>query len=507
MIEYRTDTQEFQRSATLIIAAEERLRRQFITIFNDTQFFVLEAPTLNELQDLARSARPDLILLAHGGVPFDSYAACAALHAETETHRVPIVLLIPGEDEVLINRALESGASDYISYPIKSNVMRQRVRFLLRMRHMQADLLEKEERYRIISTSISDYAYAFGVEPDGTLVKLWSTQAFETITGYNELDLDARGGWIALIHPDDIPIAIRRAERLMRGEKDVSEFRIVTRSGETRWLQDTGMPIWDEKQGRVTAIYGAAQDITDRKRAEEMMRNQAEQLRLRNEELDAFAHTVAHNLKNPIAGMMGTASLALNYYDRMTDAERRDNLEAIIEGAYKARDIIDSILLLAGVNRRSTVEIGPLEMREVIESVCDRLQPMIHEMNATITVPDTLPAAVGYAPWVEEVWANYLSNALKYGGVPPVVEFGADEPNEGQVRYWITDNGPGLTDEERAQVFTPFIRLNQVKVEGHGLGLSVVHRIVQRLGGTVGVDSLDGHGSRFWFTLPQQLRF
>lgn len=202
--------------------------------------------------------------------------------------------------------------------------------------------------------------------------------------------------------------------------------------------------------------------------------------------------------------MMGTASLALNYYDRMTDAERRDNLEAIIEGAYKARDIIDSILLLAGVNRRSTVEIGPLEMREVIESVCDRLQPMIHEMNATITVPDTLPAAVGYAPWVEEVWANYLSNALKYGGVPPVVEFGADEPNEGQVRYWITDNGPGLTDEERAQVFTPFIRLNQVKVEGHGLGLSVVHRIVQRLGGTVGVDSLDGHGSRFWFTLPQQ---
>ncbi|MBC6956647.1 MAG: PAS domain S-box protein, partial [Chloroflexi bacterium] len=328
MIEYRTDTQEFQRSATLIIAAEERLRRQFITIFNDTQFFVLEAPTLNELQDLARSARPDLILLAHGGVPFDSYAACAALHAETETHRVPIVLLIPGEDEVLINRALESGASDYISYPIKSNVMRQRVRFLLRMRHMQADLLEKEERYRIISTSISDYAYAFGVEPDGTLVKLWSTQAFETITGYNELDLDARGGWIALIHPDDIPIAIRRAERLMRGEKDVSEFRIVTRSGETRWLQDTGMPIWDEKQGRVTAIYGAAQDITDRKRAEEMMRNQAEQLRLRNEELDAFAHTVAHNLKNPIAGMMGTASLALNYYDRMTDAERRDNLEA-----------------------------------------------------------------------------------------------------------------------------------------------------------------------------------
>lgn len=507
MIEHRTDTQEFQRSATLIIAAEERLRRQFITIFNDTQYFVLEARSLTELEQLARSARPDLILLAHGGVPFDSYAACAALQTQTETHRVPIVLLIPGEDEILINRALESGASDYISYPIKSNVMRQRVRFLLRMRRMQADLLEKEERYRIISTSISDYAYAFGVEPDGTLVKLWNTQAFETITGYNEHDLEARGGWASLIHPEDIPIALRRSERLMRGEKDVSEFRIITRGGEMRWLQDTGMPIWDEKQRRVTAIYGAAQDITDRKLVEEMMRKQAEQLQSRNEELDAFAHTVAHNLKNPIAGMMGTASLTLNYYDRMTDAERRDNLEGIIEGAYKARAIIDSILLLAGVNRRATVEIGPIDMREVIESVCDRLQPMIQEMNATVSIPKSLPGAIGYPPWVEEVWANYLSNALKYGGTPPEVEFGADEPDEGQVRYWITDNGPGLTDDERDQVFTPFIRLNQVKVEGHGLGLSVVHRIVQRLGGTVGVDSLDGHGARFWFTLPQQLRF
>lgn len=507
MIEHRTETQEYQRSATLLIAAEERLRRQFTSIFNETQYFVLEARTLAELEHLARSARPDLILLAHGGVPFDSYAACAALQTQSETRRIPVVLLIPGEDEGLINRALESGASDYISYPIKSNVMRQRVRFLLRMRRMQADLLEKEERYRIISTSISDYAYAFGVEPDGTLVKLWNTQAFETITGYSEHDLEARGGWASLIHPEDVPITERRFERLMRGEKDVSEFRIITRSGETRWLQDTGMPIWDEKQGRVTAIYGAAQDITDRKRVEEMMRKQAEQLQSRNEELDAFAHTVAHNLKNPIASMMGTASLTLTYYDRMTDEERKDNLAAIIEGAYKARAIIDSILLLAGVNRKSTVEIGPIDMREVILSVCDRLQPMIQETNATVIIPEALPGAIGYAPWVEEVWANYLSNALKYGGTPPVVEFGADEPDEGQVRYWIADNGPGLTEEEREQVFTPFIRLNQVKVEGHGLGLSVVHRIVQRLGGTVGVDSVEGQGARFWFTLPQQIQF
>src|SRR5690606_21318345 len=152
--------------------------------------------------------------------------------------------------------------------------------------------------------------------PDGQLEREWHTKAFETITGYADLELDMIGGWGSLILPEDKHIVSARGERLLRGEKDVSEFRIRTKTGELRWLQDTGMPIWDEAEGRVTRIYGAAQDITQRKRAEEMMRKTTLQLQARNEELDAFAHTVAHNLKNPIATIMGTASLAVNYFDR-----------------------------------------------------------------------------------------------------------------------------------------------------------------------------------------------
>ncbi|MBC7869758.1 MAG: sensor histidine kinase, partial [Chitinophagaceae bacterium] len=112
------------------------------------------------------------------------------------------------------------------------------------------------------------------------------------------------------------------------------------------------------------------------------------------------------------------------------------------------------------------------------------------------------PLAAGYAPWVEEVWTNYLSNALKYGGKPPSIELGADEQPDGMVRFWVRDNGNGLTPEEQTRVFTPFTRLNQVKVEGHGLGLSVVQRIVDKLGGQVGLESSVGQGSIFSFTLP-----
>lgn len=491
-------------SYTILIAADERLRRQFASIFNDARYSVMEAQTQDQVLQIARTIRPDLILLAENGMHLDAFETCAMLNNTGDAVRTPVVLLVQSEDEGLINRALDSGASDYISYPIKASVMRQRIRYLLRMRAMQADLQEKEERYRIISTSISDYAYAFRVRPDGQLEKEWHTKAFETITGYTDHELDMMGGWGALIFPEDKHITVARAERLLRGDKDVSEFRIRTKTGELRWLQDTGMPIWDEAEGRVTRIYGAAQDITQRKRAEEMMRKTTLQLQARNDELDAFAHTVAHNLKNPIATMMGTASLALNYFDRMSPEEVKDNLQGIIEGAYKARAIIDSILLLAGVNRQTTIDIGPLDMHEIITSVQSRMMPMIQERKAKIKLPEYFPTSIGYGPWVEEVWANYLSNALKYGGTPPCIGFGSEILEDGQVRFWISDNGNGLTEEEKAQVFTPFTRLSQAKVEGHGLGLSVVQRIVQRLGGVCGVDSIPGEGARFWFTLPQR---
>jgi signal transduction histidine kinase len=99
------------------------------------------------------------------------------------------------------------------------------------------------------------------------------------------------------------------------------------------------------------------------------------------------------------------------------------------------------------------------------------------------------------------VWVNYVSNALKYGGRPPRVELGAT-PQDGVVRFWVRDNGAGLTAEDQERLFTEFTRLHQVRAEGYGLGLSIVRRIIEKLGGDVGVESEVGKGSTFYFTLP-----
>ena len=119
-------------------------------------------------------------------------------------------------------------------------------------------------------------------------------------------------------------------------------------------------------------------------------------------------------------------------------------------------------------------------------------------------LPDHWPIALGYSPWIEEVWVNYISNAIKYGGRPPRVELGATVQADGMVRFWVRDDGSGLTPAEQAQLFVPFTRLNKTPAKGNGLGLSIVRRIVEKLGGQVGVESegLPGRGCVFSFTLP-----
>ena len=130
------------------------------------------------------------------------------------------------------------------------------------------------------------------------------------------------------------------------------------------------------------------------------------------------------------------------------------------------------------------------------------LSHIIEERRAEIILPESWPTAVGYGPWIEEVWANYLSNGLKYGGKPPRLQLGGEELVNGSIRYWVKDNGSGLSPEEQGKLFQAFSRVHSDSIQGHGLGLSIVGRIVKRLGGKAGVESESGRGSLFYFTLP-----
>jgi len=222
-------------------------------------------------------------------------------------------------------------------------------------------------------------------------------------------------------------------------------------------------------------------------------------------ELDAFAHTVAHDLKNPLNVVIGYASLLLDSLDELPLDDIKNFVSLLHTGGLKMNSIINELLLLASVRKLDEVKCVPLNMTQVVMEAQSRLVFMREQYQATIVLRDAenWPPALGYAPWVEEIWANYISNAMKYGGTPPRVEIGATLREDGLIEFWVQDNGRGISPEEQARLFGQFTRLDETRAQGHGLGLSIVKRIAEKLGGGVAVTSSVGHGSVFSFTLPR----
>lgn len=234
-------------------------------------------------------------------------------------------------------------------------------------------------------------------------------------------------------------------------------------------------------------------------------------LKEQNRELDEFAQTVAHDLKTPLTAILGFAEILAIQYDDLDPGTISHSLQMVASSARKALRIVDELLLLARVSQVGTITTGPLDMAVIVEEATHRLESLISEHDATITAPETWPTAVGHAGWVEEVWVNYISNAVKYGGTKPHITLGSriiSQPDRDIVLFAVKDWGPGLSQEAQAQLFTPFTRLGQPRSKGYGLGLSIVQRIVTKLGGDVGVESkgIPGQGSVFYFTLPKHVK-
>ncbi len=262
---------------------------------------------------------------------------------------------------------------------------------------------------------------------------------------------------------------------------------------------------FDNDHALVETLAASAAIALDNARLVETLRQYTLKLEARNEELGAFNHTVAHDLKNPLSLVVGYAEV-IQETNTTLDTDSRHCVDMIKQSGYKMSSIIDALLLLAGV-RQMEAETTLLDTAQIVAGALQRLTLVIKKHDAEIITPGTWPVALGYSPWVEEVWSNYISNAIKYGGRPPRVELGATEQldqTSGQavVRFWVRDNGSGISPEAQGRLFTPFTRLDQVSVKGHGLGLSIVRRIVEKLGGEVGVESQEGQGSVFSFTLP-----
>lgn len=244
------------------------------------------------------------------------------------------------------------------------------------------------------------------------------------------------------------------------------------------------------------------EDVTAARELERALREANAALVARNEELDAFAHTVAHDLKNPLSAVLGFAEHLEPGAGTLSAAERAESAEGIVRSARKMQEIIDALLLVG--ESRADVPLAPVPLAPLVEDCLRAFEHEARRLRAEVRRPGSWPTPLGYAPWVERVLANYFGNALRYGGRPPRIELGAEALDGSRVKVWVRDDGRGIAPGEAERLFVPFSRLSRGEPHGHGLGLSIVRRLVERMGGTVGVESAGrpGEGSTFHFTLP-----
>ncbi len=243
--------------------------------------------------------------------------------------------------------------------------------------------------------------------------------------------------------------------------------------------------------GVICSVVGSASIGYRNLRFWTTIREDNARLEEQNRELDAYARSVAHELRGPLTAILGFSGL-------LSDAEFDETeIPAVASHIHRAalgmNDSVDALLALARLRKPS--EFQPVDVGAAVKAAWQRVTPA--DIEATLVTPASWPTVKADKKWLEQALVNYLGNAVKYGGRPLQVTVDW-EPRGGMIRTWVEDNGPGFPGDP-SHLFEEFHRSND-RVDGHGLGLWIVDRLAAGMGGAVGAENGD-HGARFWLDL------
>lgn len=233
------------------------------------------------------------------------------------------------------------------------------------------------------------------------------------------------------------------------------------------------------------------------------------EIRRRYEELENFAYIVAHDLKSPLASVIGmTEIISTDFSDKMKE-EGREFLRDIVASAKRMSSLISDLLEFA---RAGKVEFAtdPVPMRELLEEVRQDLAYLLKTHNVTLSIPEELPSCYLDRVRFSQVWKNLISNSIKYNDKPaPLIEVSVrdDKDNESMYCFSIRDNGIGIEESELGKIFMPFQRaVKGSEYEGTGIGLAIVKRVIEYHGGRVWAESVLHEGTTFFFTIPKPFK-
>jgi PAS domain S-box-containing protein len=262
------------------------------------------------------------------------------------------------------------------------------------------------------------------------------------------------------------------------------------------------LPLFDRSQehaGRLLVL----RDITNLRHAEEILQRSNQELRASNRFLDAYAQTIARDLKNPLLTIRASANLLKGRQAEIPAGTVDYLISNVTDNSQKILSILDELLLISNVRSADQVSFTTLNMQSLVVNALKRIPSTDTFKSEKTILPTEWPAVFGKPAWVEEVWVNYLTVFAQSNTPDVTLVIGASKEKSNSIaRFWVQNMGRPLPAEERAQLVRTFNELETIRMDEFGLGLSIVKRIMTRLGGEMGMDG--NENTRLWFTLPSQ---
>jgi PAS domain S-box-containing protein len=289
--------------------------------------------------------------------------------------------------------------------------------------------------------------------------------------------------------------------RVIRGQRvDDAEFFIRNpQSGEERWVNFNSRPLLDDR-GTVLGGIAVIRDISEHKRAREIVAEQQRELERSNRDLEQFAYAASHDLQEPLRAVSGYCQLLQRRYKGQLDVNAQRYIAEAVNGARRMQALIEGLLAYSRVARRGN-PIVPTDSQTAFDQALVNLEAAIGECGAVIT-HDRLPLVAADSMQLMLLFQNLIGNALKYRGAdPPRIHVKAEE-RETDWLFSVQDNGIGIDPRHHEKIFLIFQRLHtRNEYPGMGIGLAICLKIVERHGGHLRVESEPGQGSTFFFNL------
>jgi PAS domain S-box-containing protein len=469
----------------------------------------------------------------------DGFETAQFIRKRPATEHTPIIFVTSiGNSPSQMYQGYSLGAVDYILTPIVPEVLRAKVTVFvdlyrkteqIRQQSERLRQMEEEEHKRRLAETVSKLETEtkrnrfFTLARDmlgigtfeGRLLQINSVWA--EVLGYTEEELKSAPA-SAFIHPDDHPVIAERLKKLEQGEAvEYFEVRCRHKNGEYRWIGWTAAPFPSEK-----LIYVFGRDVTARKEAEEKISQLNGALEQRvaalseiNRELETFSYSISHDLRAPLRSMNGFAQALMDAEANKLSSSGVDCLRRITSSAKWMDSLLKDLLEYSRV-ARAAMPPTRVDLDELVSELVSVRDSEIREKQAYIEIKSPLGTVMTHSPTMQQILSNLIDNGLKFinPARSPHLRIWAERVAEGagsddsqlpanRLRIWVEDNGIGINPEYHEKIFGLFERLHGSNAfSGTGIGLAIVRKAVERMGGRVGLESQPDQGSRFWVEIP-----